>query len=437
MAREAIFLPKSVDSPIVISGVYEAIGRPADTCLLLGQDQSHPAQVNADAFIPNRLLVGSGYPYTKTDRSFEQAKKVQNSLLRGTQNCVISYASVNQRDRDIEQSVSPLYREEIFEEFSSPTIISEKVEYQYYRDTQGPVWQDPSKARGGSAIFTNQSNCAFKAFATHQLGFLRQDEAEFGLDGLDRGNIVHRMLEQAWAKLEFQTALLDLSESALNEFCQQLVIELVNDPDLDLNDDKWVLLRAEQPRLIQLLNDWLTLEARRPQGFAVVEREVRGHGNIGGIGFDYIVDRIDIADDGRSVIVDYKTGTVNRNDWLGERLHAPQLPLYALALDAVKKRPVSGIAYASVQQHEHSFIELSETDIFKKSTGHTRGYEDKWQLSRADWPALFDALAQDFIAGSAKVNPIDDTTCQYCELQSLCRISQLNETAATTEDHND
>lgn len=437
MAREAIFLPKSVDSPIVISGIYEAIGRPANTCFLLAQDQSHPATANADAFIPNRLLIDTGYPYTRPDKSFQQAQKVQSSLLCGAPNCIISYARFSQKDRDIQQSASPLYREQDFHEVTDSSLAEPLVEYEYYQDTQGPAWQDPSQARGGSAIFTNQSNCAFKAFATHQLSFFRQDEAEFGLDGMDRGNVVHRLLQRAWDRLEFHTSLVNLSESELNDFCVELVAEVVGDPNLGLNDDKQTLLQAEQPRLVQLLNDWLTLEANRPQGFAVVEREATGQGNIGGIRFKYIVDRIDVADDGRSVIVDYKTGLVNRNDWLGERLRAPQLPLYALALDAAKSQSVSGIAYANVRQYEHSFIELSETDIFKKGTGYTRGYEENWQLSRADWPQLFDALAQDFIAGVAEVNPIDDATCRYCELQSLCRISQLTDSAAAQEATND
>lgn len=437
MARESIFLPQSVDSPIVISGVYEAIGRPADTCFLLGQDQSYPAPANADAFIPNRLLLDTGYPYTRADKSFQQAQQVQNSLLRGIANCVISYARIRQQDRDLQQSVSPFYREQDFEDVEVSSSLEQSVDFQQYRDTQGPAWQDPSAARGGSAIFTNQSNCAFKAFATHQLGFLRQDEAEFGLDSLDRGNIVHRLLQRAWGSLGLQTSLNNFSEPQLNEFCQQLVDQLVEDPELELNNDKRVLLRAEKPRLIQLLNDWLTLETKRPQGFSVVDLEVEGRGNIGGIDFKYIIDRIDVSDDGRSVVVDYKTGQVNRNDWLGERLRAPQLPLYALALDAAKRQPVSGIAYASVRQYEHSFIELSEAAIFRKESKITQGYQEKWIESRADWPSLFDALAKDFIAGAARVNPIDETSCNYCELKAMCRISQLNETPVTQEDLHD
>ena len=442
MARESIFLPQSVDSPIVVSGVYEAIGRPADTCFLLAQDQSYPAPANADAFIPNRLLINTGYPYTRAEQSFQQAQKVQDSLLRGIPNCIISYARTRQQDRDIQQSVSPLYRqqecsEQSFEDVDLNVSAQQQIEYEHYRDTQGPAWRDPSTARGGSAIFTNQSNCAFKAFATHQLGFLRQDEAEFGLDSLDRGNIVHRLLERAWGSLGLQASLLDFSEQQLEEFCQQLVSQLVDDPELELNTDKRVLLRAEQPRLVQLLNDWLSLEAKRPQGFSVVEREVKGRGNIGGIDFNYIIDRIDVSDDGRSVVVDYKTGQVNRNDWLSERLRAPQLPLYALALDAAKSQAASGIAYASVKQYEHSFIELSETDIFRKESKVAQGYEEKWAQGRADWPSLFDALAKDFIAGSARVNPIDESTCNYCELKAMCRVSQLNETPVAQEDLHD
>ena len=76
---------------------------------------------------------------------------------------------------------------------------------------------------------------------------------------------------------------------------------------------------------------------------------------------------------------------------------------------------------------ESKFIELSETDIFRKASASSKKYQQSWLDSRDAWPKIFEQLAADFLAGNAQVNPIDEKTCQYCELHSLCRISQLRD----------
>ena len=91
-------------------------------------------------------------------------------------------------------------------------------------------------------------------------------------------------------------------------------------------------MKHEKPRLQKLLKGWLELEAKRPEPFAVIEREEQRVGSIAGIKFNYIIDRLDMTDDGRTFVVDYKTGNVNRKDWTGEPIKSPQMPLYAVAL---------------------------------------------------------------------------------------------------------
>jgi ATP-dependent helicase/nuclease subunit B len=179
---------------------------------------------------------------------------------------------------------------------------------------------------------------------------------------------------------------------------------------------------------------WLKEEDKRPTNFSVIEREEQREGELGGIRYRYIIDRLDVTDDGRSVIIDYKTGTVNRNDWTGERIKSPQMPLYALALDRFKNKPVAGIAFAQVKSIEPKFIELSETDVFRKTSHHTVKYQNQWLESRAAWPAIFEQLAKDFLSGQAMVNPIDESTCQYCELTPFCRVSQLRSDHATEQE---
>jgi len=60
--------------------------------------------------------------------------------------------------------------------------------------------------------------------------------------------------------------------------------------------------------------------------------------------------------------------------------------------------------------------------------------EEKWLEHSAKWPDIFTQLAQDFLAGKAEVNPIDQKVCNYCELSSVCRISQLSGQLAENEE---
>lgn len=429
MARNTIFLAKSADSPIVISGVLEAIGREVNSCFLTGMHQDYPKPWQPDAFVATRLLVQAGHPDAAAESGYSHAQAVVSNLLACAENRIISYAISSDRDQDVVQMPSPLFNRSFNDaELVQPDrLVAEPIQCQLqtYEDCKGPAWSEPGRAQGGSTIFENQSLCAFKAFATHQLGFVKDDEAEFGLDALDRGNVVHHLLNLIWAELHTQATLKEMDEPARVELIERAIGQSLADGKVKLSQDKLSLLKHEQARLRILLLAWLAFEADRPEPFSVVEREEVREGELAGIRFRYIIDRVDVTDDGRSVIIDYKTGNVNRNVWLGDRIKGPQMPLYSLTLDRLKAKPVSGIAYAQIKRGELKFVELAEAGIFKSAPYLANKYEALWQESRPAWPQVFETLARDFLAGEASVNPIDTKICDYCGLSSLCRVPQL------------
>ena len=434
MLHDAVFSPKATASPILISGVYEAIGRPVDICFLTGMDDQYPQPAQADTFIANRLLQQTSYPEATTQDSFQQATKVIQSLLGSAQQVRVSYAKHKQQESEIEYQQTAIFRDKDFKLSKlDGQSDSTKIDLEVYHDINGPAWPEGQIVEGGSAIFKNQSNCAFKAFVTHQLKFDREDEAEFGLDNLDRGNIVHLLLDHLWGQIQTQSQLKSLSSEQRHEVIVAVVDDVINNPQLALNDDKKILLQHEKPRFISLLLEWLELEAARPTEFSVIEREEQGVAEYAGIRFRYIIDRLDMLVDGRTAIIDYKTGNVARNDWLGERIKDPQLPLYALAHDEKKRTPTSGIVFANVVRHDPKFVSLCEADIIKQG-GWAIKEEDEWREHRAKWPELFTRLAKEFLAGEAQVNPIDVKTCDYCDLASVCRVSQLRNEAGLLHD---
>jgi len=432
MARNTVFQAKSVDSPIQISGLFEAVGREVDTCIVIGMNQDYPSPSQGDAFISNRFLVDAKHPEASAESSFLQAKRVMNSLLSCARHRRISFSKASDMNPESSLQASALFRSaefvrDIHYDELKKTFDVRPVVLEPYLDTQGSPWLEAGRAKGGSKIFENQSNCAFKAFATHQLGFLTEDETEFGLDGLDRGNVVHLLLDKLWERLQTKAVLSEMNADARLNLISELIEQCFEQSEFKLNNDKLSLLKHEKRRLLSLLFDWLLQEDKRPTDFSVIEREESREGELGGIRYRYIIDRLDVTDDGRTVIIDYKTGAVNRKDWVGDRIRNPQMPLYALALDKVKHKSVSGIAFAQVKAVDPKYIELSEQDVFRKSSRYSAAYETDWLESRAAWPDIFEQLAKDFLDGQASVNPIDESTCQYCELQSLCRVSQLRD----------
>ncbi len=431
--RDSVFLPKAAMAPLVVSGLLEALGRETDQCYVVGMTQDFPAANKNDAFIPSQHLQPTGFPDASPQTSIAQAEKVMHSLLGAARWVQLSFALESSANADIANQASPLFMSEFAEaqlakasalQGSQPA--ASQVPLEAYMDIHGPAWNAPEKARGGATIFKNQSLCPFKAFATHQLRFELDDEPEFGLDHLDRGTLTHKMLELVWAQLPDQNALADMDAAQQSAFLQQTFKQLLAASEDLLPDDKLRLLALEQDRVIELTDQWLNLERLRPTNFSVVERESEYQGQWGGIRFNYVIDRVDLTDSGESVIVDYKTGYVSRNDWLGPRPSEPQLPLYALARDQLKQTPVSGIAFGQVRRDDSKFFELAAPEIFPASAAKANEYAELWSDNRQQWPMVFDRLAEDFLSGYAAVDPVDASACQYCDLQAVCRVEELS-----------
>ncbi len=432
LVRDSVFLPQSAVSPIVISGLLEALGKEIQVCFLTGMTQDYPAPNKGDAFIPNHHLLPTGYPNASAQASFAQARRVVHNLLASTEESYISFAETTVSHQETPNQASSLFTSEFskaplieFEDVCSDTPQTSILEA--YVDDVGPPWPPSRKVRGGASIFKNQSQCAFKAFATHQLGFDVEDDPEFGLDHLDRGNLTHKMLELVWEQLPDQKALLAMNASEQTGFLENTFERLIELSRNKLSSDKIRLLQFERQRVIDLTSEWLELERNRPSNFSVVERESKSKAEWAGIKFEYIVDRVDITEAGQCVIVDYKTGTAARGDWLGERPNEPQLPLYTVVRDQAKLNKVAGIAFGQIRRSESKFVELADVDIFQIGNKRTAAVEQEWLESRERWPEILTGLAEDFLAGNAEVNPVDKVACQYCELSSVCRIEELRQ----------
>lgn len=197
------------------------------------------------------------------------------------------------------------------------------------------------------------------------------------------------------------------------------------------------LAQAERERLSALAQRWLEVElARAP--FQVEALEQRRVVRVGGLVLDVQLDRVDRVD-GRRMLLDYKTGRARRGAWFGERPDEPQLPLYALALDADggAAAPVAAVCFARLKRGEEGFEGVADEPGWApgiaelgRGSGAHKDFADMSAL-KWHWARVLGELAEAFAGGCAQVDP-KPQACTHCDLGALCRINALR--AAGPED---
>ena len=429
LCQDTVFAPQAEPTPILISGVYEAIGREVDLLLLTGLSEEFLASLPSIPFIPASALVNSSYPSANYERHFEQSLVVLKSLLLSAKTSQLSFAKRELTASEQPRSVSPLIRKLTVVEIPLAQPQSENVGLLDYVDNTGLPYPTGAPIDHGMRIFKEQSSCAFRAFASHRLACQHVDDAEFGLEPSAQGVFIHAILEEAWGDLAGSQSLeawllktheqqsLDIDrwiEAALEECTKEFTAEQMG------------LLTRERDRYHPLLRDWLAYESTRPVGFSVVEREWWIESELNGIPYRGIIDRVDLTDDGRVVIIDYKSGNVSRDDWTGERLSNPQMPLYMLAHEQKKQRAASGVAYAIIRRGDLKFDYLAEQGILPGGKSLVEERAESWAEFQPHWKTKLETLAVEFLQGDARVNPVDDKACKYCPYDGLCRVRQIN-----------
>jgi ATP-dependent helicase/nuclease subunit B len=287
------------------------------------------------------------------------------------------------------------------------------------------------RLRGGSGLIQDQSQCGFRAFVQHRLKARARRELTVGLTPSDRGTLLHDALFHLWGNLQDsetlhkqdETQLLTLvnlaAENALEKFSSRNR-ELVGKTYLEL----------EQSHLELLLRQWLDVERQR-SAFVVKARETDCELQLGKLHIRLRIDRIDLLPDGTQFIVDYKSGNAQVRYWLGPRPSEPQLPLYSEALGDT----VSGIGFAVVRPQDIAWRGLARdslgpgisTDIARAHARQEEVLED-WDALRLAWQQTLQALAQQFVDGEARVDPLDaNLSCRWCGLQPLCRIVEVSD----------
>jgi ATP-dependent helicase/nuclease subunit B len=418
--NDTLFQKETVDGPIQVLGLLEAAGQTSDYCWVMGSDdKTFPGEIKPNPFLPRVLQKKYNMPHSSAERELTFSK---NMIARFNQSAKTIIYSYHETDNERELRVSPLI-------YSINTIEPEQLSYadyqplteQYFEQQSIEYFEDdvaPSitekLSSGGSGIFTKQATCPFQAFAYFRLKATEFPTRVEGLTAMERGTLIHTALEFIWTTLKTQEALLSLHEDSLHK-----LIDLAIDASFKKEFPHFTLRLSpvfktiEHQRLFNLLHEWLTLEKTRPP-FKVIANEEKKVSHLNDLHFTVKIDRIDELENGDHLIIDYKTGKPNKNDWFPPRLTQPQLPLYCIT-----EEQTDAIAFGRISPDEVKFSGISHNETKIKGIDST-----DWTSLVNAWNIELNQLAHDFKAGVATVDPVNELACTYCEFQSLCRIKE-------------
>lgn len=435
LASTRLFQPESEPAPVQVMGLLEASGLSFDRLWIVGMhDNAWPASPVPDPFLPFRLQRRLNLPRSSPDRELEFAKTVTTQLLSSAPTVVVSYP---QREGDLDLSISPLLAAlpEVSEtDLGLPTPVGylEKLQrsslMETIQDHHAPPCSDVTFG-AGTSLFKLQAACPFRAFAELRLGAKALDHPEPGLNALDRGQLVHRILECIWGRLRSHQELLSISkEELLNLLRSQTASEIrkFSRRRRFLRNRRFAAI--EQKRIERIARDWLDLEKQR-QPFTMLEQETGRRVTLGGLQVHIRADRVDRLETGELIILDYKTGKCRPSNWDGPRPEEPQLPIYAVTADS----PVAGVFFGRLITDQAAYLGLADSEKIVPGVRVSDGQKPLGQTI-AEWRKVLDQLGHDFRAGQAIVDPKQPPqTCRYCKLPSLCRIGQSS--TKSEDDH--
>lgn len=429
LTQETPFQPQTPATPIQVLGVLDAVGLKFDRLWICGMTQEDwPPAPAPNPFLPVRLQRQHRMPHASAERELLFSQQVIHYLQHSTQQLIFSYASLKE-DRPQAPSRLITHVDTVpLSQLIDGSFISQPqpAALEYIIDEQAPALTDPAAFRANASLFKQQAACPFNAFATFRLGATALPSSEPHLTAQERGIHLHSVLENVWSVLRDHDTLVQYEPTALRELIASKVNEVLTRyakrRHFALQPQ---LLKLEQQRLTDIVQRWLSFEKQRPR-FKVVNIETRRSIEFAGLNFTLRIDREDELANGTRILIDYKTGNCYVNAWFGERPDDPQLPLYGIT----GTPQAEGLMFAQVSTQTMQFkgVSASECDIAGMITIDQQGYDPtlpSWEDFYQQQSVVLTQLTEEFKQGNARVDPKHGyLTCQYCDLQALCRVGQ-------------
>ncbi|WP_440617555.1 PD-(D/E)XK nuclease family protein [Cysteiniphilum sp. 6C5] len=432
LASNTLFQTETTTNPRVhILGMLEATEVYFDHLFVIRMNDSNwPSLANMNPYLPLSLQRSQSMPHSSVERELQFAKTITKRLTKQAKHIHFSYALLN--DEKI-QMCSPLLMG-----LAAIDYDHTKINHKKSNEVQFDVFEDSSlsamtteacqKLKGGSQVFKNFAECPYRAALIHRL-HLDADKAHKPiLSALEKGVIIHHVLEQIWRELKTSDNLINMPKDALIEKVAQHVQSALNRHVALINMLPQLIKEVEIVRLQEVIIQWLDYEKSRQASFEVLALEKELKCMIAGVTLKLRLDRVDRLLDNHTVVIDYKTSkSYQISDLLKSPITESQLPLYAIYenADAVAVATVNGakIGLQSISSID-DWIQEGEPKAYPAKKGNKIADDapQNYTALKYYWQVQLDEQMSSFVAGESMLTP-SAASCQYCEFAIVCRMS--------------
>ena len=428
-----VTLTESIDDPLVdYDGIWVA-GLSAE---------SWPVPPRADPFVPIAAQRAAGFQPASAQGQLDAARQAMGTWQRCARQLILSWPWA---DGDVPLQPSQLLGVPARAHgVALPPASADRLMAalrQSARREPRPVehalaWPAGRRLKGGTKVLQLQALCPFKAVAELRLGAVPVPEPVPGLDRFERGQLLHRALELVFEQLADSR---ELRRRAADEPSLLALVRVACDRALHerlaLRTERLpdALADNERLRLTSLIAALLRQELVRAESteFTIAALEDARDLELAGFPIRVRMDRLDRLDDGRVIVLDYKSGAAQTFRPLDERPRQPQLLAYAvLTGDAV-----AGVAAVHLTAADIRWRGAAAEPSLLPDLGRPRAPTAPWPELLAHWRRVVENLVRDYAAGESAVDPLPGA-CQFCQLPAFCRIeaSRRNEANPDAEE---
>jgi len=437
--NDQVFQPEAEgDVRVLVMGMLETVAAPLDGMWVMGMNDSvWPPPADPNPLLPAAMQRAARAPNADGQIQAEFAHRIHQRLLKSAREIIFSWAH---KSGESELRPSPLMDGIARLEDAQPLAqtMAERLAHdcanpelrQWLDDHVAPPMSAGERISGGAGLIRAQAICPAWAYYRYRLGARKLEEPVDGLDAMDRGNLVHLVLQSFWQGRD-SAYLHGLDENAL----QAAVDTAINDAVERFNklleeplQSNFILLEKE--RLRYLLNAWLRYEKQRPP-FTVEQCEQQAKIELAGMTINLTLDRVDRLEDGKLVVIDYKTGgSISHSSWAEKRISEPQLPIYTTLV--LTGENIAAVCFAQVRADEQRFVGIAaEADVLpgikalqeadRLFPAHT--FPD-WITLLSHWKSSIENVANELICGEAAVMFQLESDLLHCDVKPLLRLPE-------------